>query len=239
MSKELIVDEFGNKNKETPIINIYEEGMEKRREEDAIAAKKATEDKAQALEELKEEFNVCINAFAKDRSYFKNYDRYEPLGQEVLVRLFTFKPREDVIKRNPLFGEHDIWITSPLNQQPIKQSQAILDKMYPIVMIIKLGKTCDPAKALVEGDLYTIPYDDVVGNSFNPEFLDAMNTYARQGGKSSLAHLPSDIPQKISNIHKHWERYQFSMPDRFDNPTEDDKLTYLIPDLKIKAKFRP
>lgn len=180
---------------------------------------------------LQTEFDKQIEDFAKDESYFADYARYTPRKDKVLVKLFKFT-MDDV----PV-GSTTILMPSQLPSERGQWKPSVVttnEKVYPIVKVIKVGKDVKDVKV---GQMYVVPHADIIGDSFNPEFMFLMNNFVKQGKKMGLADVPEDMEQRISNLEKNWERYKFSMPDRVGSETSTDKLIYLIPELKLEADY--
>lgn len=180
---------------------------------------------------IQEEFYKQLEEFQKDSSA-EDYRRYSPRNQRVLIKLFKFIPKDSQEK----LGTKSILIKSSLDGSWKPSDVAETERIYPIAKVLKVGKAVED-KDIVEGQLYVLPFDDVMGTSWNPDFLHLMNTFGKKGNQASLAHIPDDMPQRISNLEREMKRYKFSMPDRIGNETEDDKLVYLIPSSKLEAIY--
>lgn len=182
---------------------------------------------------LQTQFNQQLQEFVDDNSDSESYQKFTPLREEVLVRLFKFKPEGNTTE----LGKKEILIWSELQKDFIPSNQAIYEKIYPIVKIIKKGLASMNVE-IKRGGLYTVPVNDVIGLDWNPDFLFTMNNFAKQGKKNGMTHIPDDMEQKIPKLSKNWEHYKFSMPDRVSEETEEDELVYLIPELKLKAVYK-
>lgn len=189
---------------------------------------------------LEQEFKEQLEAFCKDTSYFKEYERYTPLGPKVLLKLFKFVPKE----KTPELGHIPILTQSPLDGSWKWGSDAMAEKVYNIAMVIKIGKGGWGASAVQPDDVeigqtYVVPYNDVVGVDVNPKFLSVVNTFKGPvGSQGALTNIPAEIPQNLPNLDIHWSRFKFSMPDRLGNETDDDKLIYLVNAQKLEAIYK-
>lgn len=180
---------------------------------------------------IQEEFNRKLREFYEDDSYKKEYDRFKPLGDKLIIKLFKFVPESNFSD----LGTTDIWVKSPLTGEIKPSSQALNEKIFPIAKVLVKGVGVENT-FIKQGRLYTVPVDDVEGMDWNPDFLHLMNTFSQQG-KAPKANLPEDMPQKIPKLERNWARYLFAMPDRLGNSTSEDKLVYLIPSLKLESIY--
>lgn len=180
---------------------------------------------------IQQEFDEKLKEFYEEKNYIKEYERFTPLGDKILVKMFRFIPE----KNTEDLGKTQIWVKSPLTGEFKPSNQALNEKVFPIVKVLKVGVGVDKS-FISEGKLYTVPLSEVDGMDWNPDFLHLMNTFSQQG-KAPKANLPEDMPQKIPKLERNWERYIFAMPDRIGNKTEEDKLVYLIPSLKLESIY--
>lgn len=178
---------------------------------------------------MQKELREQIENFIKDESYFPKYKNIVPLWDYYLVRLFKFKPKK---------SQMTTIIYVPNSQGEWLPSTGVLDeKLFPLIKVIKVGPEAkrDDVKP---GDVYTVPSQEILGESFNPDFLHMINTFKTPGGnQGSVVNLPAGVPQKIKNVEKYWELDMFVLPENYGKPTEDDKLTYLIPSSKLKTRY--
>ena len=187
------------------------------------------------LEALEQSYTDQLVNFIKDDSYFKYYEKFAPLKEKSLVKLFRFIPPEET-------GTALLGLSTKMVQSIVtgEWSQTAVDLPYiilPIVKIIKKGREVKDTQ-LVEGGVYIVAYSDIMGESFNPDFMWMMQNFAKNG-KNGIVHIPDDMPQKIPNIEKNWERYKFYMPDKLGRPSDDEKMVYLIPENKFDAIYLP
>lgn len=179
------------------------------------------------------DFTKQIKEFKEDNSYEEEYRRFSPRKDKVLVKVFRFTPSDKAFD----LGSSPILTISPIDGvlKPSKVSKN--EKLFPIVKIIKKGK--EASADLEEGKLYVVPYNDIVGDTWNPDFQWMMQNFSqkRGDGKPGLVTIPDDMPQRLNKIDVHWERYKFSMPDRIGDEQSADKLVYLIPELKLEADY--
>lgn len=182
---------------------------------------------------LQQEFERKLEEFiAEDLS--DNYKRYIPRRDKALVKVFKFTP--DANKHQ--LGKSSILMVSALDGTLKPSSVTKNEKLFPIVKVIKRGS--DAPDWVKEGELYVVPYNDIVGETWNPDFQWMMQNFSQKkgDGKPSLVTIPDDMPQKLLKIDVNWERYKFSMPDHLGDEKDGDKLVYLIPTLKLEADYK-
>lgn len=163
----------------------------------------------------------------------KNYESYRFYRDRCLVKVFKFKPSDETVQ----MSQSAIMIQSPLNGEWRTSYEVNNEKLFPIVKVIKKGS--EAPDWVKEGNLYTVPYNDVVGDTWNPDFQWMMQNFAKKNnkGKPGIVTIPDDMEQRIPKLDVHWERYKFSMPDRIGKEEEEDKIVYLIPSLKLEADY--
>lgn len=181
---------------------------------------------------IEEEFSLQLADFLRTTAEEEDYKRFTPLRDKILVKLFKFSPSD-----NDVLGKSSVLVQSKLDGQWKPKDAAIHEKVFPICKIIKAGKDVDPR--IQEGQLYTVPFSDVVGEDWNPDFMFLMQNFTKQGNKMGLADIPPDMRQRIPKLEKNWERYKFSMPDRIGKESDEDRLVYLIPELKLESEYEP
>jgi len=181
---------------------------------------------------IQEEFDKQLADFINDKSEQDEYKNFNPLQEKVIVKLFKFAPIDN---KNAL-GTSQILIESPLDGKWKSSSIAQNEKIFPICKVIKVGKYITDIKA---GDVFTVPVSDIVGDDMNPEFMWLVQNFGQQGKHGSMTKIPENMRQRIPKLEKNWERYKFSLPDRIGDETDDDKLVYLIPLLKLEAEYNP
>lgn len=196
-----------------------------------ISTEKKPKDNKKALEE---NFVQSLRDFITDDSYFPEYSGYIPLGDKVLIRLFKFTPREDLKGE---LGTTEILLPGALDGNWKPKSQALSEKIFPIAKVIRKGLRAGDAH-IEEGKIYTVPYEEILGTQWNPDFLHLVQTFAgKSGNQGKLVNIPEDMPQRLPKMAIEWARYKFSMPDRLGKETEDDKLTFLIPTIKLESIY--
>jgi hypothetical protein len=161
------------------------------------------------------------------------YSHYTLRRDKVLVRVFKFVPTSKAVMSKSV-----ILTVSPLDGVFKPSAVAQHEKLYPIVKIIDVG--AEAPDWIKKGELYTVPFNDVVGDTWNPDFQWMMQNFGKKnndGDKPGMVTIPDDMEQRIPKLDVNWERYKFSMPDRIGDELEEDKLVYLIPSLKIEADY--
>lgn len=171
--------------------------------------------------------------FKEADEHTAKYARFVPRRDKILVQVFKFVPSDSNVK----LGKSSILMVSPLDGKLKPSSVAKAEKIFPIIKVLKKGHE---APDWVEvGALYTVPWNDVVGETWNPDFQWMMQNFSKKSndGKPSMVTIPEDMPQKLSKLDVQWERYKFSMPDSIGEEASEDKLVYLIPTMKIEADY--
>ncbi len=186
---------------------------------------------------LEEDYQQQLKEFYEDESYFHLYDNFTPfsapgtqVGRKVLVKIFKFVPR---VKGK--IGSTLLYMPSPLNGELKTSVTALNEKVYPIIKVIKKGLGAEYSEFIKVGTLYTVPVDDVVGDDWNPEFTFFMNTMVTQGKTGGHVKIPEGMRQRIPKLERNWDKYKFGLPTRLGDETEEDRLIYLIPDMKLDA----
>jgi hypothetical protein len=202
---------------------------------DTEEAKRTYEEaQAQAKAEMQVEYVKALKDFYSDESYFDEFKDCEPLGKEVLVKIFFFQPPKELASKRAL-GETELIISSKFDKQLKTTTQALYERYYPVVKVIKKGSDKDLENIKI-GELYTVPAVDIEGEQWNPDFLHYMNTFAKvDNGKHGIVHTPPDMPPKIQSIKLTWDRYKFQVPG---SVKESDGSIYLIPSVKLKTPYR-
>lgn len=161
------------------------------------------------------------------------YENYNFRRDRCLVKVFKFKPSDKTIE----LSRSEILMVSSLDGSLKTSFESNYEKIFPIVKVIKRGH--EAPEWVEEGRLYTVPYNDVVGETWNPEFQWLMQSFSqkRGDGKPGMVTIPDDMPQKLQKIDVQWERYKFAMPDRIGAETDEDKLVYFIPSMKLEADY--
>lgn len=184
--------------------------------------------------QLQEEFIEAQKQFRDDKSYFKSFESCEILGKEVLVKVFKFVPSKELGEKKT-FGTTPLMVKSKLNGDLITTTQALYERFYPIVKVIKKGDSPE-LNNIEEGKLYIVPTDDIVGDDWNPDFLHYMNTFAKAAnGKQGIVHTPEEMHQKIPKIEINWSRYKFNNPMSVE---VDNDCYFIIPYIKLKTQYK-
>lgn len=178
---------------------------------------------------MEEELKEQIAFFIEDESYFEKYKSVVPLWDYYLVRLFKFVPKKSKMTTT---------ILVPNSMGEWLPSTGVLDsKAFPLVKVIKVGPDAK-RNDIRPGEVYTVPSQEILGDSFNPDYIHMINTFKTPGGKQgSVVNLPDGVPQKIANVEKFWELDMFVLPENYGKLTDEDRLTYLIPSSKFKTRY--
>ena len=167
---------------------------------------------------------------------WSEYDSIDFYDAEYLVRIFKM----DVSKFQDIKTNYFDW--SPiLKKFTLKEKQQGIT-VFPIVKILKLGKRVDPNGNLEAlglkynvGDICIVSSHEILGDDWNPAFMSYMG-FQEQRAQGMTPKVPEGLRQRIPNVEKNWDRYQFIRP-WVAKPEEKDYLTYLIPSSKIKGLF--
>lgn len=182
---------------------------------------------------IEKEFAKALKTFLST-DFSEEYKGYQPLGDKILVKLFKFSPRDELKEE---LGKSEIYVQSKLDGSFKPKSIAMSEKIFPIVKVIKKGLGVNN-ESIEEGGSYTVPYDEVTGEQWNPDFLHLVQTFSgKSGNQGKLVNVPEDMPQKLPKLYIDWVRYKFSMPDRLTKETDEDKLVYLIPSIKLESIY--
>ena len=221
--------------KNHPVRNVMTDDKKEAAVKEVEEAKRTYEQaQAQAKIELQNEYKKALKAFYEDESYFDEFKDCEPIGKEVLVKIFFFKPSKELAAKRVL-GEKELIISSKFDKQLKTTTEALYEKYYPIVKVIKKGGDSGLDKIKI-GELYTVPAVDIEGEQWNPDFLHYMNTFAKaDNGKQGIVHIPPDMEPKIQSIKLNWDRYKFQAPG---SVKESDGSIYLIPSVKLKTPYK-
>jgi hypothetical protein len=182
--------------------------------------------------DLQKEFEQQLRHFIEDESDVKEYDKYVPRSDKMLVKVFKFHVKEGTEG----LGTSSILIQSPLDGAWKPKDSVLNEKIFPLVRVLKVGNAVENEDIKV-GKIYVVPADEVSGDDWNPDFMWMMQNFAKQGKSSGQLVIPDDMDQKIPKIEKNWARYKFLMPDRIGDATDEDKLVFLVPTLKIEAEY--
>ena len=191
------------------------------------------ESKETRQQRMQKEFDVKLKEFA-EKDHKSEYERFTPMGDKVIISLFKFQPSSELQSE---LGQSEILVQSQLDGKFKPKTVALSEKIFPIAKVIKRG--CNVTNELIkEGQLYTVPYEEVTGEQWNPDFLHLVQTFSgKSGNQGKLVNIPEDMPQKLPKLYIDWVRYKFSMPDRLQDETDTDKLVYIVPSLKLETMY--
>lgn len=178
---------------------------------------------------MKEEYKKQLKKFIEDESYFKDYEGIKPLWDFYLVRVFKFTPEESKMQKTIMVPD------AQGNWNPA--TEVLKSKILPIVKVIRISPDAK-SESIKIGGVYTVPTNEILGEDWNPDYMHMINTFKTPGGKQgSVVNLPDGVPQKIPKVEKYWNLNMFVLPKNFGYPTDEDKLTYLIPSSKLKSEY--
>lgn len=146
---------------------------------------------------------------------------------DYLVRIFKMDVSEF---KNFVSLEYE-W--SPIKQNYKLKDVPMTENTFPIVKILAVGEGVKSDKYQV-GDVCLVPSTDIIGEDWNPKFLHIMQFQDSKGMKPKI---PKGMRQTIPNVEVNWERYKFVRP-WLPEPEEKDHLTYLIPEAKIRGRYK-
>lgn len=170
-----------------------------------------------------------LRAFVKDDGYFSKFDCVQPLFSDVLVKIFKFFPKK---------SESILLISHPITGEMVSPNAVFA--FIPIVKVIKTGRSVP--EEIQSGKCYTVPFEDVVGEKSNPEFMALINMQIKAGDtndpeKLKKSEIPKGLKQKIWNIEQAWERYLFFDPSDEESVLSKDFDYFLLPSPKIKCLY--
>lgn len=169
-------------------------------------------------EEIDAHVKSGLKKFAKDNSILKNYSE-QIVGSDVLVKICIIKAK---VKSN-------IIIPGEVNNA----SEVYGATLLPVVKVIKVGDIPEDKKdRIVEGGVYLVPRQEVLGQGKNPEWVHFMQF--KTEGEQRLK-VTKDVKEYIPNLHLNWGKYAYS--PLLNDSAEDDGQTYLIPWNKLKIKI--
>lgn len=201
--KKFYLNENLNGSK-TDTLLLSEEDRKKLRE------KNEEENRIKAEEERKrriELFNVKLEEFKNDNSYFEDYKNIEFNNPGVLIRLFVFE--------------------EPMNTGLILD-ESMFKSPTAYARVIKGGKD----SMYSQGDLVTIS-DSMTQWDENPEFLHLVEAYKKRPLPPGLPPLES-VQQYIPRL-REWMRYTYCLDKLY--PNEKDRKTYFIPESFIISRI--
>ena len=185
------------------------------------------EQEKKELERYNEEFRSQVSNWKNEDHAFE----YEAHGLEFddaayLVRIFSMD-----VSSFEKFRTYKYEWSRMMNNFKIAPTQ-VMDNVYPIVKILKIGEKVQSDKYNV-GDIVLVPSTDVIGDEWNPTFLEYMKHQNSQGMKPVL---PEGMRQRLNKVELSWGKYQFVRP-WVGLPEEADQLTFLIPEFKVIGNF--
>lgn len=167
---------------------------------------------------------IGLEGFIKDESYFENFKNIDIVQGDVLVRLCVIVPPEDKAGNIILQDE----------KGNFKKASQLLDTTYlPVVKVIKKGGTVENDKIEV-GACYTVPPNEIMGDTTNPEFIHAQQF--KSEGQAALK-LTKDIKPRLPKLVVNWGKYVFHNPWNFEEDERIDNEVFLIPWNKLKMKI--
>lgn len=197
--------------------------------------KKQKEDEIKSRQLFQDEYQKQLIAWSEidESGEYNSIDFFE---DEYLVRIFSM----DVSQFQDIKTNYFDW--SPiLKKFTIKEKQQGIS-VFPVIKILKIGKKVDPKNILEPqglkynvGDICVVSSHEILGEDWNPAFMSYMGMQ-EQRSQGMTPKIPEGLRQRIPNVEKNWDRYQFIRP-WVAKPEEKDYLTYLIPSSKIKGLF--
>ena len=164
-------------------------------------------------EDISQEEIDDFEKWLKDDSYISEYDMYEFLKDDILLRVYKYVPEEDT--DNPLFDDRG---------KPLGASK---ERVCAIAKVIKVGENNN--LKLNSGDHVAL-LDAVSLKTLNPKYLDWSE---RQDERPAPKGKRPDV--YIYGLEK-LQHFTF-VKDKLFGAQEDDELTLLIPDTLIRAKI--
>jgi len=192
------------------------------------------ESKELGVKIIEEEFKDYFYKFVYNKLDSTDYENYFPLGDEVLVEIFSFIPSK---KSEELLGTKHIMVKTKHGEwKPSVVANS--EKILPLVRVIRIGNGVTNPRIAV-GQVYTVSPDEVLSEEWNPDFLHLANTFARApGSQGKLVNVPDEMPQKLPALDKNWQKYRFVKADTMEDRSEKDRYIYLIPTLKLKTLYK-
>lgn len=155
----------------------------------------------------------------------------------MLIQVLKYVPQD----KGELTGK--ILLPSKIQGGAYVSSEIAIDsKMVALGYVIKVSKEAQE-QGYAPGDIVQLPTDIVEKESWNQEFIHAMQTYAKKGsgdGAAALAHIPDDMERRTRNIDNAWMRYKVhNYFDARENEQERvDQETYCLPLTFINGKVQ-
>jgi DNA-binding transcriptional MerR regulator len=206
-----------NKDEKNP---VYQEGKIITEE----TLKKEQEEEKKELERYNEEFRKQLSEWITE-DHHSEYKNLKFNTSDYLVRIFAM----DVSGFEKFVTVKYEW-SKMLNNFKLANAQ-VTDNVYPIVKILKIGSKAEQDYKV--GDIVLVPSMEVMGDDWNPRFLEYMKHQRSQGMNPVL---PEGMRQRLPKVEINWERLKFVRP-WVGLPEEQDHLTFLIPEHKITAEY--
>lgn len=185
---------------------------------------------------LEEDYHNQLMRLAYDESLTTRFEKHKPPKGKALVKLFFFDPQV------PQDDESMIYIpkggligTNSGMKDPRKTTQEAAKAEGPraIVRVIKCGDIVGDAitkKDLEVSPLFSVPDDDIMGSSMNPDFSwEAQNMFKKNPVKGT-SEVVTQTPERLPNWRIKWDRYRFSDQRKASVSFE---FLYLIPQSKL------
>lgn len=185
---------------------------------------------------IEKEVQDQLDAFKKDNSFLKDYEKYDLLKPQVLLRMFKYYPSEDVSEE--LKHEIEIEMKVPtrggggmMKNKKEKQSISTYARLYPYGKVLATGDLSElnpKLRSLKPGDVVTLLDEEFFGDEMNPDFIKALQATGPDNGKLINMGVPPMI-NKLSML----DKYIFLKNKLSVEPTEDDRKTFLLPTQKL------
>lgn len=181
---------------------------------------------------MNESYTDQLEAFKSDKSYFSKYPEKITKKEHALVRFFNYNPNTgvDLTKEQKKFRESLIVPGSKPGDKESSAAKVLNVQVINMAKVIKAG----PDSKFKAGDIVSISYEKVRGEHKNPEMELYLKSLSMKGDAAPIP--PADTRPTIPNIERHMARYMYKDINTVD-VTEEDRLTYLIPDLELWSKY--
>lgn len=197
--------------------------------ENIVITPEDLEKERQKEREEAERFSKEFFRQIKDWVSIKDWEDYKNITfdhKDYLVRLFKM----DVSDFEGYISLEYEW--SRITREWKLKDVPATENVFPIVKILAVGKSVENTKYKV-GDIALVPSNDVLGEDWNPKFLQVMQYQNSQGMHPVL---PQGMRQSIPNVEIKWSQYNFVRP-WVPKPEEKDFITFLIPEAKIRGSY--
>jgi len=198
----------------------YETFLKKQKEK----AEQDVEFERQKKEHLAKQYIEQYDEFVKDESYLEDYNKFCFVKGDVLVRIFRLMDR----KLTNNITEGGIYIP--------EESQDGITRITSYAKVIALGNVTQEFSDMIEvGDIVKLT-DHITGVKENPRYQELVEKANERGTGVDPSRLPElkDVPMYISNL-SDWDQY--NLRSSIVDYTDNDALTYLIPQSFIIAKI--